>query len=803
MTMGNIIKYFSFVILIVLVVQHNTIHAQEIDILSKKIDTYSTNHLEEKLFLHTDKSVYLSDEICWFKIYNVDGAFHLPLAMSTVAYVEIVDNRSKAIVQEKLTLQNGLGTGSIKFPNTISSGTYTLRAYTNWMKNYKADFFFHKMVTIINTKKDQNNAIATVPKEEIKIQLFPEGGNLVNELPNKVGFKITNQYGKGIASSAVILNEQSETIATASTLVAGIGNFSITPGEGHSYKISIQLPDGRKISEDLPKSNNKGYTLQLTQTNNQKGIVNIAVAAKNINASTVYLISHARGVVKTANKLTIENGVARIAIPTNSLGNGINSLTLFDENRNPVCERLYFKYPEENLGLSIATDAREYAVRNKVSVKLNSFLVSGKGTNADLSMAVYKVDELQPIDETNIQNYLWLSSDLIGKVESPNSYFNEADAQRFEAMDNLMLTNGWRRFNWENVLNDKKPVFEFLPEIAGKIVTGRVVPNNGNLPINGITAYMSMPSKRTQFRSAMSDQNGKLKFQFNDFFNDDQVIAQIEKNNAANYKIEIDNPFVRTTTTSNQLLNPYSNDEKFQINKYHRDLEVQNYFNQDLLNKFEPNLVDTSAFYHKADERYLLDDYSRFNTLEEVFREYMTNVKLNKSGENYNIAVYDNVQKRFFSSQPLILLDGYPISDLNKFMNYDPLKIRKLEIVDRIYFLGNMTYYGVLNFTTYTGKMEGFDLDPQTVVLDFKGLQSQREFITPDYSAKDQVNTRLPDFRHLLFWSPDVSTNEKGKNELSFYTSDVPGKYVIVVQGINPEGKTGYQEMTFEVKDRK
>jgi len=143
--------------------------------------------------------------------------------------------------------------------------------------------------------------------------------------------------------------------------------------------------------------------------------------------------------------------------------------------------------------------------------------MSGKGSAADLSMAVYKVDELQPIDESNIQNYFWLSSDLVGKVESPNSYFNEGDPKRFEAMDNLMLVNGWRRFNWDAVLNDKKPSFEFLPEIAGKIVTGKVIPNNNNLPINGITAYMSMPSKRTQFRSAMSDQNGNLKFQFNDF----------------------------------------------------------------------------------------------------------------------------------------------------------------------------------------------------------------------------------------------------------------------------------------------
>jgi hypothetical protein len=144
--------------------------------------------------------------------------------------------------------------------------------------------------------------------------------------------------------------------------------------------------------------------------------------------------------------------------------------------------------------------------RNKVALKLTSFLQNGKPTAADLSMSVYKVDELQSVDESNIQNYLWLTSDLVGKVESPSSYFDFGDPRRVELMDNLMLTNGWRRFKWKNVLNEKNTGFEFLPELAGKIVTGRVIPNNNNLPLNGITAYLSMPSKRTQFHSALSDQ---------------------------------------------------------------------------------------------------------------------------------------------------------------------------------------------------------------------------------------------------------------------------------------------------------
>jgi hypothetical protein len=798
--MQNIKTYFSLVAFSLFAMHATKINAQEAELISRKVENYSSKHLEEKLFLHTDKNLYLSNEICWFKIYNVDGFFNLPLSISSIAYVEILDNQSKAILQEKVDLQNGSGSGSLKLPSKIASGNYTLRAYTNWMKNYNSAFFFQKNITIINTEKEQGVIAKSLVQDELKIQLFPEGGNLLNDLENKIALKIINQFGNGVDTKAFIVNEKSDTLQVVNTLKLGMGSFVFKPEAAHSYKLAIGLPNGKTFTENFPKSNNSGYSIRLLNTNKASENISLSIESKNISSPIAYMIVHARGVVKSFAQIKLENGKALFTVPQSNLGDGINCFTLFDENKKPVSERLYFKYPEENMGLAVTLETKEYSERNKVAIKLNSFLQDGKPTSADLSMSVYKIDELQSIDESNIQNYVWLTSDLVGKVESPNSYFNFTDPQRLALMDNLMLTNGWRRFKWDHVLNELNPSFEFIPEIAGKIVTGKVIPSNKNLPVNGILAYLSMPSKRTQFRSSMSDQTGRLKFQFPDFYNDDQVIAQIEKNNAANYKIEIETPFVKSTQVNNISWQPYSNEEKFQITRYHRDLQVQNYFNQGYTNKFELPQVDTTAFYHKPDNTYLLDDYSRFATLEEVFREYMTPVKLSKSGANFDISVYDNVQKRYFNNQPLILLDGYPITDLNKFMGYDPLKIRKIEIVDRMYFLGNQTYYGILNCTTYNGKMETYELDPQAVLLDFKGLQSQREFSTPDYTTKDLASSRQPDFRHLLYWSGNINTNDKGKNELSFFTSDVPGKYVIVVQGMSKNGKVGYQETMFEVK---
>ena len=110
--------------------------------VAQQLEKYTSNHLPEKLFLHTDKSSYLSNELCWFKIYNVEGVFHTPFDISKIAYVEILDNNTIPVVQEMASIENGIGHGSIKIPATVKSGEYRIRAYTNWMKNFGSDYFW-------------------------------------------------------------------------------------------------------------------------------------------------------------------------------------------------------------------------------------------------------------------------------------------------------------------------------------------------------------------------------------------------------------------------------------------------------------------------------------------------------------------------------------------------------------------------------------------------------------------------------------------------------------------------------------
>src|SRR5918995_1801181 len=155
--------------------------------LTARFNQYQQQGLTERMFLHTDKEFYVAGEICWFKIYSVDAIFHKPLDVSKVAYVELLDNSNRAILQSKVEMDNSTGNGSLYVPVTINSGHYKMRAYSNWMKNFDATLFFEKPVTIINTQKAREQT-ASAAATTYDVRFFPEGGNLVDGLQSKIAF---------------------------------------------------------------------------------------------------------------------------------------------------------------------------------------------------------------------------------------------------------------------------------------------------------------------------------------------------------------------------------------------------------------------------------------------------------------------------------------------------------------------------------------------------------------------------------------------------------------------------------------
>jgi hypothetical protein len=338
-----------------------------------------------------------------------------------------------------------------------------------------------------------------------------------------------------------------------------------------------------------------------------------------------------------------------------------------------------------------------------------------------------------------------------------------------------------------------------VPEINGHIITGKIAPLQNGLPVKDIETYLSVPGVRPQFQAASADGEGKIKFEMKNFYSEGEIIAQTNAEADSLYRIDINSPFFKDFT--NKPLSPFnfSINKKLLLNRYIAE-QVQNTFSYNKLNQSTVSTLDTTSFYLQPSATYLLDNYVRFTTLEEVFREYVPEVGVRQHSGKYLLPVFDDYNKLPFETDPLVLVDGVPIFNINKLLKYDPAKIRKLEVINTRYYLGQNAFDGIVNLTSYKGDITGAEIDPHATVLDYEGLQLQREFYSPVYNTDQQRLNRLPDFRTLLYWSPKVITNETGKTQEGFYSSDLPGKYAIVIQGITEDGTAGSKVTFFDVK---
>ena len=180
-------------------------------------------------------------------------------------------------------------------------------------------------------------------------------------------------------------------------------------------------------------------------------------------------------------------------------------------------------------------------------------------------------------------------------------------------------------------------------------------------------------------------------------------------------------------------------------------------------------------------------------------REYVVMMLVKRGREQTHLPLLDIAEtEKFFEKDPLVLIDGVPIFDLNKLMVLDPLKIRKLETVHQKVFFGSADFDGIMNWTSYKGDLAGYTLDANATVIDYEGLQLQREFYSPSYETEQAAANHLPDYRNVLYWSPGIQAAPK--STLSFYSSDVPGKYIVVVEGLAADGTAGSGMASFEVK---
>lgn len=774
----------------------STAYSQDnLNAITTAFNQYHQHTIREKIFVHTDKNFYVTGEIAWFKLYVVNASDNKPLDLSKVAYVEILDSNNKHLLQAKIALNNAEGNGSFYLPVNINSGNYKLRAYTNWMKNFGADYYFEKNITIVNVQKSIDlSSIHHAGKYDI--QFFPEGGNLVNNIPSTIAFKGTDEYGKGINFTGSLI-DNNDTLLTFKPIHAGMGSFSLTPLPNHVYKALVKTTSGDYVTKDLPTVYSSGYVMSLLDSADK---IKVTVQSDILSGHEIYLFAHTHEIIKVSLGSFLQNGKAVFLFDKGMLGDGISHITIFNDQKQPVCERLYFKKPSKQLEIKLRADKAEYTTRKKVSINIQTDNTELKNDSSSLSMSVCHLDSLQTFNAATINSYLLLTSDLRGYVEDPDYYFLKDDPETNIALNNLMLTNGWRRFKWEDVLKNAKPFFEYVPEYNGPIIVGNVINTLTGSPANNIESYISVPGFQAAFRSSLSDKDGRVKFELKNFYGSSEIIVQPNTMRDSTYRIDIADPFSKAY--SNKLFPEFilQKQAASSLRDQSISMQVQNIYSGKNLKQFSDPIVDSAAFYITPDATYLLDNYTRFVTIEEILREYVTLVDVKKREGNFHFSLLDFATNQKFSTDPLVLLDGVPVFDFNRFMQIDPLKLYKLEVLNRKYFLGSSMFTGILSWTSYKRDMADYDLGSHATIIDYDGLQLEREFYSPVYTTEEQQSSHIPDFRNVLLWSPYIKIAAGVSKEINFYTSDIPGKYMVFIQGISGSGLAGFATTTFTVE---
>lgn len=757
------------------------------DSITKKFDAYRKQAMQEKVYVRTDRGIYLTGELMWFKVYCVDGYNNKPLDISKVVYLELLNQDNEPVLQRKIGMKDGIGSGSMFVPAALSAGNYQIRAYTNWMKNFSPDYFFHATISIVNT------FVKTTPVKAAPVydaQFFPEGGDLVVGLRSKVAFRVTNQSGNGISFRGAVVNERNDTVAHFRPLKYGIGSFYLTPTGTSKYKVVIVDERGARSTYNIREAKENGYVITLTETSD---FINVDVAASSQadNYAPVYLFAQCRQGIVAKDTRTIQQGKTSFKIRRSDIPAGITHFTLFDRDLKPAAERLYFKRQDQTMTVEARTEIVSYDNRSRVRLRVSS------NENANLSVSVFKNDSLPSVASVNLFEYLWLTSELKGNIESPEYYFSSNDTTAARAADNLMLTHGWRRFTWNDVMK-KQASLPHLPEYRGHIVRARVTALNGD-PAPGVLAYLASPQMYVRTYGSRADNNGEAQFEVKDFYGTKKVYLQTNQKTDSLYRARFTNPFSETYTS--WPLPPLALPTNIgkQVLDRSVSMQVQDVYFRDQVNRFLPPNNDSIQFYGTPDERYNLDDYTRFPIMEEVLREYVPGVMVRKKKDGFHFLVIDRINKSLFREDPMILLDGVPIFSVEKIMSYSPLKIKRLDVLSREYYDGILSFPGLMAFSTYENDLADFPIDERVLITDYDGLTVQREFYSPRYDKPGNKDSRLPDPRTLLYWNPTVITTKGETQEIEFYTSDVPGNYTILVEGISKDGRAATGSGAFSV----
>jgi hypothetical protein len=762
----------------------------------------------EKVYLHLNKTDYDFGDTVWYKAYTVVGQHHQLSALSGVLYVELISPKDSLVTRQVLPLVSGVAWSDIPLGKTLLQGSYRVRAYTTWMRNAGPGYFYDQRV-MIGGMPPTVSVVKGTKKPDV--QFFPEGGGLVSGVRSRVAFKAINSHGTGEDIKGTIEDNEGNVVADFSTQHLGMGVFAFIPQSGKTYRARIAVTGEAGFTIDLPKASDEGYTLSVNNEQQDSILVKIAVSEQTFThqkSSAFYIIGQNGGKVYYTSQGKLEGLVYTAKVEKSRFPTGIAQFTLFTQTGEPVAGRIVFIRGSDLLNLDISSPNATYTAGQQVKLSLEVTNSNHQPVTGSFSVSVIQESNTATDEnaESTILNNLLLTSELKGYIEKPNYYFannNQTDAD----LDVLMLTQGYRRYEWKQILADTAKKISYPPESALEIAGTLKTPSGKPIPKGKMTL---MAPKENLLRDTIADASGNFKFTNLYLADTITVVLRARKENKGSNVIigvkQPDYPPIMSIYKGNNHSITISQQGVILRKKYDDYKQAQKL--DGIKNGIQLKQVNIHGYKHPqnpdlsysanlnrggADQVIMGDDLGDCFALSDCLVTKIFGVSFSQNG------VPLNTRGRAPMS---VIVDGNILS--HDYLNeIRPEEIYSIEVLRSLFaksiYGSSIESGGALVITLRRGNKHPYTTTPPSglITYPFIGFYKAKTFYAPKYAAKS--NAELP-LRNAIYWNPNIITGNDGKASMEYFNAGGNGTYRVVVEGIDDDGNLGRQLYRYKVQ---
>ncbi len=676
---------------------------------------------------------------------------------------------------------NGGKPMTLKFENGISGFSFDL------LPNEK------QRVMLLDAKYEKNPYRQYIkiplPDDDFDVSFYPEGGSMLSGCTGRIAFKVMQRDGTEINISGVVYDQQGNEALQFKTDMRGVGVITMKPERGDRYYAVCTNDKGQSKRFDLPVAAEAGYSLSANWFKDRL-IVQVRQPEHQTTADTLCLLVHIRGIVQDIRVL--ENLNELVVFRKETFSSGVSNLLLLDKNMVPISERLVFVYNDDQATVTCKSDRDAYPARSPVKYTVNIANESGGPLLGNFSVSVTDNHEVAADTTSSILTSLLLTSDIRGNIPDPGYYFRKKDQSSAYALDLLMLTQGWRRYDTERIIRNE---FMYPDTLLGKDyeISGTVRTYLMRKPVEN--AGVSVLSFKGDFaQETFTDCDGRFHLQDGGAVDSTRLVVQTAPK-LGNQKLELTLdkpsyperkvPVVATGAPEREVFAKYADKAELQYVDEHGIRII--HLSEVAITAPKKKAINYSSYYRPEDARYSIteDDLKKFPAVN------MGSLLMRLPGV---IVSHSNKTISYGTKGTLLMVDDMKEDPADVLNTIDPSDIGQIDLLSgsvAAIFTGSIDSY-VIALHTKRGQLNAPSKTPYIKSVMPLGFQKPVEFYAPKYDVPSQ--NAKPDLRMTIHWQPNITTDETGTASFNFYTADTPSTYTVLIEGVTADGKIVYQK---------